>query len=529
MHGINYYISKLNIPRTVWGIFVVALIMRFWGIGYGLPLQLNVDEPSLVSGVFSLKDSLNPGRFDWPSLYFYINAAFYALFGLIRPLLAYILNVPSDSFAPASFFLISRSLSAILGALTIIIVYITSRKIFSEKVGVIAAILLTFLPIHVYESHLAKVDVAHTFFVGLALYFIWNIYKSGSRRSYLISGILIGLATTIKYNGFLLAISVVQAYLMRQSELSEENLLKKYFDFKQVKYMLLAGVLSVVVFYMGTPYALLDHETFFSTERGEGAMWQFQNIGQVEWSLYSVEVYETFVPMFRADLGLFLWITFSVLLIAFTFLNKRSKEYSFLLFPTVFLAFYISRLDRSPSHYFLMLIPFYIPALASFLSEIYSYMTRIKFLKVVPLYAFIGFMLIPSLMIDLKSNYMLSRQDTRNLAYNWVKDNLDGEKDFLFVMGEELSVVEFQKNETKQIKKLDRDGIDYKSAPFYVVIGVEGITKEQLTEGDRDPLALEGNSEPILKYADLLFSTNNDLRFGPPIHIFKVNQVEPAR
>ena len=526
MQKLSYYYGRFNIPKTIWGIFFVALVLRFWGIWYGLPLQLNVDEPSLVSGTLSLKENLNPGRFDWPSLYFYINAVFYGIFSLIKPLLTLIFKIPDENFSSASFFIISRSLSAVLGSLTVIIVYFIARKIFSHKVGIIAALLLTFLPIHVYESHLAKIDIAHTFFVTLAVYFIWNIYKAGSKWSYLISGILIGLATSIKYNSFLLAISVLLAYLLRRSEIQEKSFLKKYFNAEHIRYMLLAGILSIVVFYMVTPFALIDYETFFSTEQGVGAMWQFQNVGQVEWPLYSAEVYETFVTMFRGDLGFTLWVLFSVLLILFLFFNKRGKEYTFLLLPTVILTFYISRLDRSPSHYFLMLIPFYIPALAKFICDLYEGFSKMKYLREVPLYLFVAIILLPSFWSVLKSNYMLSRQDTRNLAYNWAKDNLDENKDFLFVIGEELSVVEFKRNETLKVKKLDREGIDYRMAPFFVLIGVEGVNKSQLLEGDRDPGNLEGNSEPILKYADLLFSVDNDLRFGPPIHIFKVNQVE---
>lgn len=525
--GINYYFTKFNIPKTIWWTFIVALLLRFWGIWYGLPLQLNVDEPSLISGVLSLKENLNPGRFDWPSLYFYINAFFYGIFSIVKPILTVLFKIPDENFSPASFFIISRSLSAFLGSLNIIVIYLLTRKIFSHRVGMIAAVLLTFLPVHVYESHLAKIDVAHTFFVSLAVYFIWNIYKYGNKRSYLMSGILIGLATSIKYNSFLLVISVAQAYLMRQSEVLDGNSVKKYFSVKHIKYMLMAGLISIVVFYIGTPFALIDYKTFFSTERGEGAMWQFQNVGSVEWVFYPGEIYETFVTMFRNDLGFVLWILFGVLLILFLFFNKRSKEYSFLLLPTVILSLYISRLDRSPSHYFLMLIPFYVTALSAFIYEIHIRMMQYMKLQWKMVYVFLILLLLPSIWMVMKSNYMLSRQDTRNLAYNWVKDNLEENTDFLFVIGEELAVVEFKRNETEKIKKLDRDGIDYRPTPFYVLIGVEGVRKEQLLEGDRDPGILEGNSEPILKYADLLFSAEDDYRFGPPIYIFKVNQVEP--
>lgn len=521
--------ANLNIPKSVWIIFIVALVLRFWGIWYGLPLQLNVDEPSLISGTIGLKESLNPGRFDWPSLYFYINAAFYAVFALIKPILTAVLKIPDDSFSPASFFLISRSLSAILGSLTVIVLFLIGRKIFSYRVGMISALILTFLPIHVYESHLAKVDIAHTFFVALSVYFIWNIYKYGNLRSYILSGAMIGIATSIKYNSFLLAISVVQAYFMRQAELTDMSFLKRYIDLKRIKYALIAGLLSVVLFFLGTPYAILDHETFLSDERGKGAMWQFQNVGSVEWPQYPSEVYETFVTMFRADLGYVIWILFSVLVVLFLFFNKRNKAYNFLLFPTVIIALYVSRLDRSPSHYFLMLIPFYVPALSAFIAEIYDWIKNLKVFKWVLLYPLVLVLLIPSMFDVVRSDYMLGRQDTRNLAYNWVKDNIDENNDFLFVIGEELAVVEFKRNETEKIKKLDKDGISYKEAPFYVLIGVEGIRKEQLIQGDRDPGDLEGNSEPILKYADLLFVADNKDRFGPPIYIFKVNQVEPDK
>lgn len=522
---IDSLLERLNISRSVWLIFGLALLVRLWGIWYALPLQLNIDEPSLVSGTLQLKNSLNPGRFDWPSLYFYINASFYFLFTLIEPVIESIFKISEEDITPAAFFLISRMLSAVFGALTVFLVYLISRKMFSHRIGVIAGVILTFLPRHVYESHLAKIDIAHTFFVALAIYFIWNIYKYGGKWAYIVSGIAIGLATTIKYNGFLLVLPFLIAYFLRRSELDEKNWLKKYMDFNEIKYMVVAGITSIVVFYLGTPFALLDSETFFSTERGKGAMWQFQNVGNIEWVFYPQELYETFITMFRDDLGLVLWLVFSLLMILFVFFNKRSKENIFLLLPTLFITLYISRLDRSPSHYFLMLIPFYVPAVAKFVNEIYLNLKKVRFFNFINLALLLLLILLPSIWTVLKTNYMLSRLDTRNLAYNWIQDNLE-ESDFLFVVGEDLSQLKFKEKNTEGLNRLDRDSLNYKSSPFYVLIGVEGITKESLTTGDRDPVDLEGNSEPILKYADLMFSSVDELRFGPPIYIFKVHEVE---
>jgi hypothetical protein len=312
---------------------------------------------------------------------------------------------------------------------------------------------------------------------------------------------------------------------MRRSESKFGSGLKKWIDKKEIKNMLLGGLLSIVIFYMGTPYALLDYKTFFSTERGKGAMWQFQNIGTVETPLYAAELYETFVPMYRGDLGIALWIVFSLLLILFTFFNKRSKQYIFLLLPTLLGSLYISRFDRSPSHYFLMFIPLYVPAMAAFLTEIVDKINRSK-MKFSPSILII-LLLLPSLWVTVKSNLMFSRADTRNLANNWVKQNLQ-EEDFLFVNGEELAVVTFKENNTKKIKKVDQEHVRQPPTPFYVIIGQEGITKEMLTEGEKDPELLEGNSEPIIGSAELVFSVDDKLRFGPPIHIFRVEDYKPS-
>ncbi len=516
---ISNFFERLDIPKSVWVLFGFAILLRVWGIWYGLPLQLNVDEPSLVSGVTNLKNNLNPQRFDWPSLYFYITALFYGILVLLKPVIVAILGIPSESINPTGFFILSRLLSVIFGSLTVLVVFLIGREIFSKRVGFLSALILSVLPIHVYESHLAKVDIAHTFFIAIAVYFIYRIYRYGTRSAYLWSGFWLGIATSIKYNAFLLAVPILIAYLMRRSESKFGDGLKKWIDKREITHIFYALILSVVVFYIGTPYALLDSETFFSTERGKGAMWQFQNIGTVETPKYVAELYETFVPMYRVDLGIGLWIVFSLVLILFLFFNKRSKQYIFLLLPTILGSFYISRFDRSPSHYFLMLIPLYVPAMAAFLIEIIDKINRSK-LKFSPS-VFIIVLLLPSLWLALKSDIMLSRADTRNLAYNWVQNNLK-EEDFLFVNGEELAVVTFKKNETKKIKKVDQGNILHKATPFYVLIGEKGITKEMLTTGDRDPEKLEGNSEPILKYAELVFTTDNKLRFGPPIHIFKV-------
>lgn len=513
-------IKILNFPRVVFYFFFLGFALRIFGIWFGLPLQLNIDEPTLVSSVLALRQNINPGHFEWPHLYFYINFIFYLVFGALRKIVSIIFGSPWLYDDPSPYFLISRFLSATFGSLTIFSIYLISKDIFSERAGRVSAFLISVLPIAVYEAHLAKMDTANTFFTSVAVYFIWRVFKEGRLKSFVFAGIWIGLSTSIKYNAALLFLPLLIAYLLRGEGFS------KIFSVVTIKKFIASGVSSIVAFYVGTPFAILDYKKFFSTERNVGAMWQFQNVGQVEWANFPIEIYNTFIFMYREQLGAFLWVIFLILIVLFLFFNKRSKEYVFLLFPTVFFSFYISRFDRSPGHYFLFLIPFYVPALSAFILEIYDALTkRFSYMKKFSVSAFVLLIMSSSIIMVLKDDFLFSRVDTRVAAYNWVRQNLNDNNDFLYVNGEELKSVPFQKNNTEKIKKVDRSLIK-RNAPFYIVIGVDGVTKDEILSADRDPVTLSGNSGPILRDAILVFDQDNNWRLGPPIYIFKVLSVE---
>ena len=513
-------INWVTFPKFVYYCFFLGFLLRVFGIWFGLPLQLNIDEPTLISSVLALRQNINPGHFEWPHLYFYINFIFYLIFGLIRKIVSVVIGSPWLYENPSPYFLISRSLSAILGSLTIFSVYGISKEMFSKKVGKISAFILAVLPVAVYEAHLAKMDTANTFFTAVAVYYIWKVYKKGDLRSFIYAGIWIGLSTSIKYNAALLFLPLLIAYLLKGEKLLN------FFKLETLKKFLMSGISSVVAFCLGTPFAIVDYKKFFSAERNVGALWQFQNVGQVEWANFPTEIYNTFFVMYRWQLGFFLWIIFLILVILFLFFNKRSKEYIFLLLPTIFFSLYISRLDRSPGHYFLFLIPFYVPAVSAFISELYELsIKKVSLLKRLPVSAFILLILSTSIVSILRDDFLFARLDTRVTAFKWVKANLDDSVDFLYVTGEELKSVPFQKNNTEKIKKIDRSLIKM-NPPFYIAIGVEGVTKDDVLGGDRDPASLSGNSGPILRGSILVFDQDNKWRLGPPIYIFKVLNIE---
>jgi 4-amino-4-deoxy-L-arabinose transferase-like glycosyltransferase len=503
-------------------ILALSVLVRVLGINYGLPLFLNIDEPATLSGTFEIKDNFNPDRFDWPHLFLYINAAAYMVFAFIRSIIAAFINLPI-LHTDAYFLFVSRALVALMGSLTVIPIYYAAKELSeSKKVAYMAALVLAFLPIHANESHLAKLDIPQTFFASIAFYFIVRIFKYNKLKDFIWAGVLIGLTTSVKYNGFLLFLPLVIATI-----LNIENF-RSLFRLDLYKKLILSGVISIIAFYAGTPFALIDYDKFWSSERGVGALWQFQNVGKVTAYEYPLEVYETFVLMYKQNLGVGLWIIFCLLIILFLFFNKREKHYLITIFPVIILSLYVSTLERSPSHYYLTFIPMYVIGLGIFVKEIAEWAeNHVKIHKTLIFYMAAIFILLPSIYICLKDSFLFSQTDTRNVAYDWIKSNLDDREDFLYVYGEELAMVPFQKNKSDAIKKTDLNHVDEKNLPFYLIIGQEGIVRDEMVNGMRDPANVDGDSERLLKNADLVFETDDANRLGPPIYIFYVESIEP--
>ena len=519
---ITDYIKQ--IPRLVWGIFLFAFIIRFWGIGYGLPLFLNIDEPATVSTALSIKHQVNPGRFDWPHLFFYINAGFIFLYSLVRPVLSLLFGFEDMFYSIQATFVVTRFSSVLFGALTVIPCYLFAKEIFNKHIGYVTAIMVAVLPVHVYESHFAKPDIFITFFTAIALIFIYRISQASNNSKdnlplHIISGSLIGIITSIKYNGVLLFFPLLIGVYLRNKRFQE------FLKLSTIKDLFISGLFSILFFFLGTPFALFDFKTFISMERGKGALWQIQNVGSVPWENYSAEAYETIFSMYMNDLGIFLWTLFILILVLFLFFNKRDKKYILLLLPVVFFSFYISKFKRSPSHYFLFLIPFYCTALSHFLFEISERVQSYLKIKKVNVYWMLSFfILLPSIYGSLRHSYLFSRLDTRTESYAWVQSNLESGVDVLYVQGEDLDYIDYGIRDTVKAKKLNTNFVEH-NPPFYVVIGQRGLEKDDILEGKRDPKLLPGNSGPILQEAKVELVLDNKGRLGPPIYIFKVNRI----
>lgn len=522
----NFLVEKkiFTVPVIVWIIFIFGLLIRLIPVKYGLPLILNIDEPATVSATSSLKYSLNPHRFDWPHLFFYINFVFYGAGYYLEK----IFTLPQEFQDRSLYLIISRSLVALFGSMTIISVYkIAKEAMQKDSIAVLSSLILCILPIHVYESHFAKPDIPMVFFSSVAIYMILKTYSYPSLKNYIWSGALIGLAMSTKYNAFLLYLPfvIVTIYNILGGRIGWDI---KTIKFKYILYLFVSGAFSLIFFVIGTPFSILDFSNFWSYEPRIGVLWQFSNVGNVEWVYYSSQVYETFINMYRSDLGLFIWVIFILVVIQYLFFNRRNAIYNILLLPVILISLYISKLDRSPSHYFLFLAPMYVPLIAEYVYGIYAYLSIFTHKEIVQkaLFAIILIdILLPSFYSSIKSVYSHSLSDPRTDAYIWFKKNIKENEYHVYTYGEEMTNVVFQEKRADRIKRVD-DGDIEEPTPFLLVIGSYGATPNSLKENNYDSKVIRGNYKRIISDATLLFYQNNLDRVGPPVMIYKVNNIQ---
>lgn len=138
-------------------VLLIALILRF----IGLDQSLWLDEGINVSFARSLSYhdlALNYSLGDFhPPLYHLILKAWITIFG-------------SSEIS-------IRTPSVIFGIGVVFITYLIAKKLFNNKTGLIAAILVATAPLHIYYSQEARMYMLAAFFASLSLYFFVSLLQ----------------------------------------------------------------------------------------------------------------------------------------------------------------------------------------------------------------------------------------------------------------------------------------------------------------------------------------------------------------
>lgn len=404
----------------------MAAAVRLWGIDYGLPCTYSrPDEDRLITTALRISSSdLNPHYFIWPGLFFYLTRVILEVavqgYRLFTP---GFVGSSADLYIadPAYFHLVLRYIFCGFGLATVYLLYRLGRELFSSSVGLLSAFFLSLSFLHVRDSHFAMLDIAATLLVVACFLPLWYIVQKGRWRDYLWAGLLLGLAAATKYYAVLLVIPLFAAHFSRTGSPPGGSSWGR---------LTIALVLAGSVFIIGSPYTLLDGQSFIREVKAEIFTSQFIDgfhlVSGLKTSrgwLYHI------IFSFRYGLGWPLEII-SLLGVGYAALQAaRGKVPKRLILSFVIPFYLVLSFQKSCFiRYTTLLLPFLCVTGAVLLTRIIPRNRyRGLFLAAVALVL----VLEPTIRI-VQLDRLLSRPDTRLKAGEWMRDNISVESGVIF-------------------------------------------------------------------------------------------------
>lgn len=400
-------------------LIAVALLLRSWGIGFGLPFTYHPDEHQYVECALRfVEGNLNPHKFNNAALYKYILFLEYGLvylvgrcIGLFRSVVGFEALWHTD---PTIFCLLGRFTSTVLGTATIPLTYLIGKYTYGRRSGLLASCFLAFTFLHARDSHYAVNDIPATFLATASILLCTLILQRGSIKHYVLAGFLTGLATATKYSAALAIFPLLLAHL-----LSDPPRLRDI-PAKLVNRKLIAGFAALGAAYLiGSPYSLLDSQAFVRdirllSVRGATGFKGLQIDDVSGWIFY--------LRTLNWGMGYGLLLV-SIIGLLFAVYRHTKKDLLLISFPLA-LYLYLGRQVMFFARFMIPALPILVLLAARVLLLAISRMPLLGQAKnSVLAIAVVAILLQPTYSI-IRHDYLLTQKDTRTIAKDWIEENI---------------------------------------------------------------------------------------------------------
>lgn len=457
-------------------IFVIALLVRIafvfstpvqiWDetvyANLGYDLSNNPLDYSVANNGWSDFIPQSEGFYGWPNM------------GFRAPLLSYLL-MPLYLFH-LDFLVIF--FIAIIGALSVCLVYLLGKKLFNEKVALYSAILFSLIPLHVVYSAKILTGVLFTFFVLLTFFSFWKGYEENNKKHKVLFGVFLALALLSRYTALWIMPIFLLYFLARDKSL-------KFLKDKYLWYSILAFFGTLIpwfiygIFEYGNPIGAFIHGAKASAYWGGLQSWHF--FFEYWWQMFSI-------------IGIIFVIALIYILYKKDFL--KNEVYLLLIWFAFFLGMAIY-MPHKEDRFILAIVPTIALISGYFIDKIKKYKNLIL----------IGLILITlfSLSSQFYTNYNNSYTDTNKCfleSTDFLKNN--AEKNSVIITDESSVIYYYTKLETHfypnpwnydTLKNWAKN--DYSNYQVYVLFGDYIIKPEE--EYNQIKEDLESNSEKVFE------------------------------
>jgi len=230
--------SALLIPLAL---FAVALVLRLANLS-SHPFMLNGVEANLglEAAAVARGEIANPFATAW----------------LTNPTLPlYLLAVPLQLFGQTVFGV--RVLSAVVGALTVVVTYVAGTRLWEPKVGLIAAVILAGSHLHLHYSRLGMSNVWDPLWILLALGLLVAAARRETRRWWLATGLATGLSAYFYSASHLLPLMLL-GILVHSLLVDRELLWRQGSHLLAATALALVVALPILIYYNGHPGIFME-------------------------------------------------------------------------------------------------------------------------------------------------------------------------------------------------------------------------------------------------------------------------------
>lgn len=273
---------KLTTKLLLIAVILLAALFRFYGLNWDQGYYLHPDERAIIMTVSSLSWPQNISEFlsvtsPWNTHFFAYGSLPFYLLHTVGQLLS---NINPNFTHYGYLHFPGRSISAISDLLTLFVLFLLGRKLFNEKVGLIAAFFYAVSVLPIQLSHFYAVDTLLTFFILTILYQLVLFYEKPTIKRGVVVGFLFGIALATKVSALVLVVAIGASLaadflllFLKQPHKPHYYLphIPKFLK-RLIGYAFVIFCTTVVTFIFFEPYALIDFQTFWLQTMQQQAM-----------------------------------------------------------------------------------------------------------------------------------------------------------------------------------------------------------------------------------------------------------------
>ncbi len=409
-------------------ILVSGALLRLLPIRYGLPFSYHPDETWIIFNIGKFLEGMARGNVSIDtSTFYYPLAVIYGAYFISGRITGHFSSVSDFKqvflLDDPNLHLLGRGMAASFSVATLLLTYALGKRVYGQRAGIIASLLMATSLIDVSSSHWVKLDSTVTFMSVLSVLAMLRLTDQKGLRASWVAGFSVGLAMATRIDSFVLLPLLVFAHFLQPEVKAHSSGWQDLFSRE-----LFASLGAALVTYLLVSFRLagflfrdvLGNTPMFKTREMAASISQFLMAGDVSVSVrHNLWFYLSDVLI--GTLGIIL--TGLVLLGLIRATVSRGREELIIIGFLALSLLSLLTFNVYGTHYFLRLVPFLMIMAGGAILTVSNWMGNKSSLRWTALLVALA-LAQPAYFSVNYVTYLLKNVDTRTRAREWIYQHI---------------------------------------------------------------------------------------------------------